>query len=288
MAKYKNIHGTVAFNNDSLNIVADRAEIMGNPLNHLKAAIVHWAKPILMVSGGSVSNLTDGFRFLQATPLLVSKQIKAIIPNRPFRANLNLKIPLTQHAANTNVDGHLCVNNAQLFLKNWGIKLNQITGNFHFINQNFLANHIRAQFLGLPIDFSIATINPGTLSPMLQIEMSGQIQIEALQKQFNFPILDYLCGSTPYRALLKLRSDNDFVTNSFFLMTDLIGVKYTLPAPYDKLAQNSVFLNAALFFHDNKTSAITVHYSNPLKAKADTSLSLFPQYQGWLVNIKVL
>lgn len=282
----KNIHGTVAFHNDSLNIVADRAEIMGNPLNHLKAAIAHWAKPILVVCGGSVSNLTDGFRFLQATPLLVAKQIKAIIPNRPFRANLNLKIPLIQHLANTNVDGSLFVNNAQLFLKNWGIKLNQVTGNFHFINENFSANHIGAQFLGSSIDFSIATINPGTLSPVLQIEMSGQIPIEVLQKQFNFPILDYLCGSTSYRALLKLRSDNDSATNSFSLMTNLIGVKSTLPAPYDKLAQDSVFLNAALFFHNNKTSAIKVHYSNPLKAKADTSLNLSSQYKGWSVNIK--
>ncbi|MBT8506363.1 hypothetical protein B1F79_01520 [Coxiella-like endosymbiont of Rhipicephalus sanguineus] len=78
--------------------------------------------------------------------------------------------------------------------------------------------------------------------------MSGQIPIEVLQKQFNFPILDYLCGSTSYRALLKLRTDNDSVTNSFSLVTNLIGVKSTLPAPYDKLAQDSVFLNAVLFF----------------------------------------
>lgn len=282
----QNIHGIVAFHNDGFSIIADRAEIMGNPLNHLKGTIAHWAKPILRVSGGSISNLTNGFHFLRATPLLVAKKIKTIIPSGPLKVNLNLKIPLSQHDTDSKVYGYFFVNNAQIFLTDWGIKLTQITGNFHFINENFLADHIGAQFLGSPIDFSIFTINPSTSSPVFQIEMSAQVTAKALQKQFNLPILDYLSGSASYRALLKLHSDNDPVDNSFSLITDLIGTKSTLPFPYAKLAQDPALLNSTLFFHDNKTLVVKVHYSNLLAVKADTWIGLSSQHQGWRVNIK--
>lgn len=281
----RNIHGKIAFHDDGLDIFADHAEIMGNPLKHLKATIAHWAKPILVVSGDSVSNLTDGFRFLQATPLLIAKKVKAIVPNGPLKINLNIKIPVTQRKMNAKVDGHLFVNNAQLFLKNWGIKLNQITGNFNFANENFSADHIEAQFLNSPINFSIATSNQGTSPPVFQIGMSGQIPAKMLRKQFNFPILDYLSGFTSYRALLKLRSNKDSIANSFFLITNLIGIRSVLPTPYSKLAQDSAFLNLTSFFRNNKILVIKVHYKNHLIAKADTWLGLSPRHKGWTVNI---
>ena len=282
----QNIHGTVAFHNDGLSIIADHAEIMGNPLNHLEGTIAHWAKPILRISGGSVSNLTNGFRFLRATPLLSTEQIKTIIPSGPLKVALNLKIPLSQRDTDSKAYGYFFVNNAQIFLTNLGIKLNQITGNFHFINENISADHIRAQFLGSPIDFSVFTINSSASFPVFQIEMSAQVKAKALQKQFNFPILDHLSGSVSYRALLKLRSNKDPVDNNFSLITDLMGIKSTLPVPYAKLAQDPVLLSATLFFHNNKTSVVKVHYSNLLVAKADTWINLSPQHQGWAMNIK--
>lgn len=281
-----NIHGTIAFHNDGLIIIADRAEIMGNPLNHLEGTIAHLAKPILRVSGGSVSNLTNGFRFLKATPLLEAKQVNTIIPNGSLKVNLNLKIPLSQCDTDSKAYGSFFVNNAQIFLKNLGIKLNQITGSFHFINENFSADHIRARFLGSPIDFSIFTLNSSTSLPIFQIEMSAQVRAKALQKHFNLPILDHLSGSASYRALLKLRSEQDPVDNSFSLITDLIGIKSTLPLPYAKLKKNPVLLSTTLFFHNNKTSVVKVHYNNLLIAKADTWIGLSPQYQGWTMNIK--
>ena len=66
--------------------------------------------------------------------------------------------------------------------------------------------------------------------------MSGQTTVEALKKQFNLPILDYLSRSTFYRVLLKLYSDKDPLANSFPLMTDLVGIESMLPLQYTKLA----------------------------------------------------
>ncbi|MFW0065496.1 MAG: YhdP family protein [Coxiella endosymbiont of Dermacentor silvarum] len=281
----QNIDGTIAFHNDGLDVFADRAEIMGNPLNHLRATIAHWAHPILVVSGNAVSNLADGFRFLQATPLLIAKKVKAIVPNGPLKINLNLKMPVNQRRVNAKVDGHLFVNNAQLFLKNWGIKLDKITGNFNFVNENFSADHIEAQFLNSPINFSIATTNQGTSPPVFQIRMNGQIPAKMLRKQFNFPILNYLSGFTSYRALLKLRSNKDSIANSFFLITNLIGIRSMLPPPYSKLAQDSALLNLISFFRNNKILVIKVHYKNHLITKADTWFGLSPRHEGWTVNI---
>ena len=282
----QNIRAKLSFHNNEMCIVADHGEILGNPVNYLKAMIPNLKKPILTVIGHSASDLGNGFRFLQATPLLISDRIKNMVLRGPMNFNLKLTIPLLKRAKREIIaGGDLTVEKSQLNLKNWGITLDNIQGNFHFLNQNLSSDQVRAEWLGLPMTVRIATINPFGSSPTLQLEMSGQVTMQALQNQFHWSILNHLSGSIAYRALLKLHNDHNKAEDSLSIVTNLIGIKSTLPLPYNKPAQESAILNSTVTFANERLASIKMRYSGRF-ADADTSLNLFLTNGGWSVDIQ--
>ena len=282
----QNIHARLSFYSNKMCIVADHGEILGNPVNNLKAIIPNLKKPILTVTGHSASDLGNGFKFLQATPLLLADRMKNMLPRGPMDLNLKLTTPLLEKAKREiMVDGNLTVGKSQLNLKSWGITLDNIQGNFHFVNQNFSADQVRAEWLGLPISVNIATINPFGSSPTLQLQMSGQVTTQALRNQFHCSILNNLSGSTAYRALLKLHNDHNKAEDSLSIITDLIGVKSTLPLPYNKPAQESAILNSTVTFSNEGPARIKMRYSSRF-TDANTSLNLFLTDKGWSIDIQ--
>ncbi|PHH57181.1 YhdP family phospholipid transporter [Coxiella burnetii] len=280
----QNIKAKVMFHNNQLRIVASHANISGNPLDHLKAVIPDLKDPVLSVSGHSTSNLANGFKFLKAAPLSVAKRMQSTTAQGPMNLNLKLRIPLDHSNQEVRAEGQLAVKDGQFSLNNWGIMLDHINGNFHFINEDFSADPVFAKWLGLPIAFHIATLNPSSQSPVLQFEMSGELAMQALQKKFKWSILNYLNGATTYRALLNLHG-KDSQQDSLSIATDLSGIQSTLPAPYNKLSKEVSLLTSHLSFYGNKLSKIKVHYQGS-SSDAATSLLVSPVNEGWSVDIQ--
>ena len=143
----QNIKAKVMFYNNKLRIVASHANISGNPLDHLKALISDLKDPVLSVSGHSTSNLANGFKFLKATLLSLAKRMQSTTAQGPMNLNLKLRIPLDHFNQEVGAEGQLAVKGGQFFLNNWGIMIDHINGNFHFINEDFSADQVFAKWL---------------------------------------------------------------------------------------------------------------------------------------------
>ncbi|QTS83662.1 YhdP family phospholipid transporter [Coxiella endosymbiont of Amblyomma nuttalli] len=281
----QNVHAKISFHNNKVCIIADHGEILGNTINNLKATIPNLEKPILTVIGHISSDLSDGFKFLQATPLLLADKMKNMVFRGPMNFNLKLTIPLLKEARRDIVaDGNLTIKKSQLNLKNWGIKLDNIQGNFHFANWNFSADQIHAAWLGLPITIKIVTIHPFDSLSTLQLEVHGRVTIKALRNQCHSSILNNLSGSTAYHALLRLHNNQKKSVDSLNIITDLIGVKSILPSPYNKSAQESAILSSTVTFSNEKFARIKMRYSGHF-VDANTALDLFLTEKGWLIDI---
>lgn len=265
------LDGLLTFDGRSMSVAATHGVTVGNPLDHIQAAIPNLQQPILTVMGHSQSNLTTGVAFLQKTPLKVAKQLRHTALHGPMGLNIKLLIPLyekKQKKHDVIASGDVTVDHGTMQLKAWHTQFTEIKGRYHFVNNDISAKHVTALHYGLPVIFDVTTLNAETSAPVLQIEAGGQLNIASLEEQLKLPALKYLRGTTSYRALVKIRDGSAAAGSSVSLASDLSGIAITLPPPYGKPANDTQPFFMTLKTVPDKPLALTLQYGKHFSAAA--------------------
>lgn len=230
-----NIDASLIMQNNKIDIVATRAQILNVPVNNLRMAY----KDTIVVNGSLATSLDKTIEYFMQTPLHedVGGKIAALTPKGDINLDLQLNIDLAK-AQPVTVKGVLQLNQAMIQVPDVTLNLTEINGTVNFANNGFNADKLSFNCLGQPALAKITTI--GRKDSVLNIDIDTQLSIPELQKRWPNVIFAHADGVTKVKATLELPWSGDKAYKSLTLRSDLIGINIALPAPFNKSANNKL------------------------------------------------
>jgi uncharacterized protein (TIGR02099 family) len=228
----------------------------------------------LLIKGEIESGIDQVLAFLQQTPLSspVDSLLEAITPQGNTQVALDLKIPLTDHAA-TKVDGTAQLKDAKLTVKSLELPVSKINGELKFNEQGVYSNTIHAAALGHPIQINIKSSDSQTT-----VNVEGHAGISDLKKQFDLPWWEIASGATDYRLALDLPYGD--AVPELVVESMLSGVSLDLPESLAKVREQKIPLSVTFNLSDQLLMPVQLNYDNKLKAAIQLDTKQKAIYSG--------
>lgn len=182
----------------------------------------------LLIDGKVASNVADGLKILQETPLKTAAESFAGWRGEgPLDGRLQLDIPLNK-GGQPLVVVDFATQGATLRIDKPLLEMSQVSGAFRFDSAKGLsAPDVRAQLFGRPVQGKVFA--EGNAKPLTRIEASGQVAVKTLAEWLGVTQTLPVTGSIPYRLGVSISDDSQLRVDS-----DLKGVGIELPAPFGK------------------------------------------------------
>lgn len=205
-------------------------------IDHLHGLIPLQPHSVMTLSLHSASELNHAWGYIEATPLPLATQLKALKFAGPMDLNFKLRYPL-HPKPHHDVDTHalLHVHDASLELAKWGMNFEHINGGVIIHNQNLtdIGKPLHASLFGNPIQIHIKT-KADQEGDTVEFDSSGRLSATELRRHFPLPLGQFFSGSSQFAADLALHHPSDRGTD-LHITTDLVGVSSQgLPSPFNK------------------------------------------------------
>lgn len=237
-----NIDGSVRIAGLSLQVKASKARMLESDVGPVSARIDNLNDPHLIIDGVAANGVAKQFSFLSASPLRddYQKLTNSLRLQGPSTLYLHLNLPLA-NMDKFQVDGRVALKGVTLYYDNLSTPVTDITGELAF-NQNGLhADHLSGKVLGLPTN---ARLTPAQLDGRQGVRLEAELQIslpedaKALSQLINPVWLTPFSGSSRWRLSSVLFTDGK--PSNFQLLSDLVGTRIKLGAPFAKPAQTAM------------------------------------------------
>jgi uncharacterized protein (TIGR02099 family) len=263
----QHINGKMLFANDAMQINAN-ATMLNMTLNNIHVVIPDFNKPVLSISDKAEGDNADILDLISQSPLreVIGRYTKEMLATGHMLGNVRFTLPLGESLGKTTIDGKIIETNGILQVPAWQMSLNKLAGTIYFTEDSLHADKLTASFFANPVNIKITT-----LGDVVRIGMDGKCQINLLQQRLTFPLLQNLSGGFSYRARLDLYKDSKGTTrhappNDFNVISNLEGVKITLPQPFGKAENQLRDIYARAIFSSNKPMQLKIRYNNYLSA----------------------
>ena len=226
----KNVAGHLHFSKNKLLIQKASGQIYNSPLHHIEGVLPDITKsPYIRFNGLIKGNLTDYKRFLVDTPLKDRFADALSILEIKGRSNLQLNLNIPLRGADLSFNGGLKLHHNRLNIPTRDIQLKQINGVLNISDQGIKGHNIQAKFRNYAITVDAKTTNKGVL-----VEANATLGLKGLIKKENAFLLDYIKGQSAFHLALQLPPFGQKQGAILSLNSNLIGIKSTLPTPFDK------------------------------------------------------
>lgn len=177
--------------------------------------------------------------------------------------NLRLEIPLYPPHDNVSVKGDLHLKDNQLISSHqFGeVKIDNLTGQLSFNQQEIVQSALSGTAFGYPINIAIQSVKKP--HPATQVLIDGECTIESLKSRLNLPIVSLLKGIFPFQILIDVPT-SAHAMEKMNLKTDLSGLAINLPSPLGKSAKESVSSQVELDVVGDNEFRIQAHYGERL------------------------
>ena len=236
-----NISANVRFENDTMLIKADKAELLDSEIGETIVYIDNFISPTLDVKGKINAQLKDLKKFVNESSLRddVSDYLNNLELSGSGELDLELFLPLYGNY-HTEVGGKLQVNDGKLNFNKEKYQLKDISGLVRFAGDTVESSKLKAKFVeGLPdqhVDINIKTSKkPG--ERLYQIGVNGNILASSLLAPVP-DIQDRVNGSANWDIAIDINNIiNKGTSVAANINSDLDGVTTSLPGPLSKLSE---------------------------------------------------
>lgn len=262
-----NIQGDLVFHNQSLSADITQGTMAGVNITQATVDIPNLAhNPHLLISGKTHESTGNAFEFIHQSPLekIIGQYFSDIDLKGELSVGLRLDLPLLHLDAD-----HIKATGDVLFEKstliwfrngkknhlqtrpkmhdqnNGNIVLDNFSGKLFFENNIISAEKLSANFDGLPVDFSIVTIEEKNTPISINIKASGKLGAKGLADIINWAQLEqYAKGNTDFQSSMTIPIQSENI--GFELNSSLKGMAIELPGMFNKAKQQikSISLNA--------------------------------------------
>ncbi len=254
----------LVFHNESLQMEMDGGKIDGHPIHDLVMVSEQVGKSPLMIHGQIVSESKKLLRTLENTPLQQrATQFNSLLSMDGYAfLDLGVEVPLKK-GSQVQVEGRVELHGNRLSLKDLELELEQVRGNVEFTNEGFSIEGIRGELLGGPVTVTAFTAGYELQSELvvgLEGELLGEkleqwwfaraaqgggekgsmhlpLSMKGVESEEAKPMLQW--GGRLKVGLSRRGEKIDENVMEVHLHSNLKGVEMLLPAPLNKLGQES-------------------------------------------------
>lgn len=232
------IDGELLFSGERMLITGHTGRLFGVDLTDVKAEItdLEAANELLTVSGTAMGPTADFLRFIEASP--VGERIDHFTEDMkaagPGTLELDLRLPL-RHMADATVAGRYRFDGNRLTVDSDLPPLGAVKGELRFTADHLEAHGIRATLLETPLAVDVKTAGDGRV----QIDVTGEVGITTLRRQFSHPLLDNLSGGFKWNGSIQVKKK----TAAIKITSNLVGLASSLPAPFNKSTNTPLALS---------------------------------------------
>lgn len=239
----------VLFHNNSLSIELQRGRLYNSALTNTVARIEHLdpGTTPLLISGDISGPLSDPLRLLTESPLKtrfgdLASGIKA---EGQSQLHIDMAVILDK-VGKEHFNGSLALQQAQLALPEWQLKLQKIKGKLAFDLDGIHAENIQAQLQGRPIRIDVT---PERQSH--RITAQTRIDVDSLRKRLPKLPPELASGESTLNARLDLPNTSGSGPPALLtLASDLRGMALKLPAPLGKDVSSARPLSVSIPLQD--------------------------------------
>jgi uncharacterized protein (TIGR02099 family) len=258
-----NIGAHLAFRGNGLAVEADRATVMGNPVQHAEAAFPDFGNHEFTVDAQVAGEISRFYEFLKSSPLRA--HLSGLVDNTtatgPASVQVHLDIPLDDGNAVT-VGGTVGVQDADLHYQGLEQPVRGITGDIAFTEHSVTAKNLRAQFEDLALNARIEPREglPGVV--LIDFLLSPQADGSGASGFIPPFVRGAMSGQSRWRAELPLGGDDV----GLLLTSSLEGTAIGLPPPVAKSAESAAPIRVHIGGDPDAPVRIRVGYDGRLGA----------------------
>lgn len=243
----KQLKGELIFEGVSMEVKAASGALVGKNSSvaapAVSAKIADFGKSVVRVEADVKDALAQMLGLVAQSPIaaMLDNALTPITATGAAELRLNLELPIAA-LPRSKVKGTLQLQRNELQLLPEVPKLSQVRGKITFTETGFGLEQVQAQALGGAVEANghLQIVESSVAKqPESLIKVQGDLTVQALQKEklpaWSAPLVAKISGSTSYIAQIGVR---DGVTE-FQLDTDLKGLAIALPAPINKVAEQS-------------------------------------------------
>ncbi|MBV1914194.1 MAG: hypothetical protein KUG72_02345 [Pseudomonadales bacterium] len=234
------ISGTVWVNDDELLIEASSAKTDGIDLdNVLITGEAVDGSYLLEIQGEVQEEGVKAIGYLKKTPIfdLSPDLLGQLEVSGKVSVGLNLAIPIKKNSVNIDYEVDLKTYHNDIRLPDYGVEFKQVDGNVIFSSKTGITSRqLLANFLGEPVKGLIDTTGPTGNPSLTSIQISGLLNLDAIDHWYDLSQWPLLEGETRYKAFLDLYYDKRSPP-LLQVSSDLVGVSSRYPAPLNKTVE---------------------------------------------------
>jgi len=232
------ITGTIDFLNAGY-VARGSARVLGHQSENLTVAIGDMRDPVLTVETQTTGPLEDVFRFLNEAPL-IARHLGPDFARLEARGGivnvtLDLGLPLLDRSA-YNLNAALEVVDGEIAVEGFGPSASNIHGILSLEEESVSGVGIEATLLDGPVTVSVGL--PEEPGYVANVAFDGEINVEAVETNFDLPLEGRLLGQTrwqgsvllPATTLTQVRREPLRIS----VGSNLFGVALRLPEPLTK------------------------------------------------------
>ncbi len=270
----ENINAKVKVDNVLVDVSSDHAEIADIVLGSTRAEV----RPI---SGGTGSWLTvdteavtagnTGLDFLSESPIraTVGSYLDSWLLEGEVDLDVQLGIPLNNTDLENDIQVTALTMGNTLFIPEYDLSFNGIRGPINFSSSEGLqANGVSANLFDFPIASQINTDDDAIVVTGVGRVNRTALQQWSLQPDFIKTLLDYSDGSLSYTANLKIFNEEqaDGARSQLTIESDLLGLNFELPQPFDKGVDEPAALQLDLRFAEGLEN-VSLNFRDQLRGE---------------------
>ncbi|PCJ42577.1 MAG: TIGR02099 family protein [SAR86 cluster bacterium] len=252
----ENINAFVKVSNNEVEVISNTAEIAGIELGATTAEI----RPItgatgawLSVSTQATTDGSTGLNFIRQSPVraTVGSYLDSWLLEGDVDLNVQLGIALNNSALENEIEVAVLTNGNTLYIPEYDISFSGIRGALNFSNATGLqANGLSANLFDFPIASQISTTDDAIVISSNGRVSNTALQEWSLQSDFIKSLLDYSNGSFSYTTNLTIFNEEqaDGIRSQLTISSDLLGLAFELPQPFDKGLDEPASLQLRLSF----------------------------------------
>ena len=262
------------FAGNSLEVVANAGNILGNPIETVRAVFKDFAHPLLEIDGSVKGEMARFYNFVEHSPL--KKTLAGLLANTsasgPGRVQIRLDIPL-EGSDETKVAGTVQLGGVNLLYKGLGQIISEINGEVGFNNEGAFSPKLSARFEDIAFTASIQP-QPKT-SGVVKADFDYTFNQEGKGASAYVPesIRHLIHGGGHWRAELPLGVEGSGLT----LLSDLQGIALALPEPIGKAPSQTAPFILQIFEGVADKLRVRIGYADRLSA----DIGLAKIADGW-------
>ncbi len=267
----ENVNAFVKVDDNDVYVTAENGEIAGIELDPTVAQLRPLEEGIwLTVNTSATTAGNTGLDFLRDSPIrdIVGTALDGWELEGDINLDVELGIPINSPSLVNDIRVAALTTNNSLYIPEYDLRFNEMRGAVNYYSEEGLfANGLSSTFFDFPLatrissnDEEILIISNGRVTP-------AALQQWSLQDQFVRELLDFTAGEFSYEANLQVYNETheDGARGALRLQSDLLGLAFSLPQPFDKMQEETGALDLSLRFSDS-IDTISLNFRDQLSA----------------------